>query len=124
LEQNRETMKLRGESGGVPSRAGGAGGGSGAKRAFTRKSSSVKVVKGTDGKNNIDKNSTEDIMVQMRKNGDLAKITALRTTGKPKATVKINTNPVKVKAKAKPVKVKPSVKVVGKRVIKIKSNNL
>lgn len=117
-------MKLRGESGGVPSRAGGAGGGSVAKRAFTRKSSSVKVVKGTDGKNNMDKNATEDIMTQMRKNGDLAKITALRTTGKPKATVKINTNPVKVKEKAKPVKVKPSVKVVGKRVIKIKSNNL
>jgi len=116
-------MKLRGESGGVPSRAGGAGGGSVAKRAFTRKSS-VKVVKGTDGKNNMDKNSTADIMAQMRKNGDLAKITALRTTGKPKATVKINTNPVKVKEKAKPVKVKPSVKVVGKRVIKIKSNNL
>ena len=39
-----------------------------------------------------------------------------------KNVIKINSNPVKVKPKAKPVN--SSVKVTGKQVIKIKSNNL
>ena len=52
--------------------------------------SSVKVVKGTDGKSNMDKNTTANIVAQMRKSGDLARITALRYTGKPSQTIKIN----------------------------------
>lgn len=118
-------MKLRGESGGVPSRAGRAGGGSVAKRAFTRKSSSVKVIPKKDMTTTVVDNINATSRAGWLKSGINARGAArLVDIGKPKATVKINTNPVKVKEKAKPVKVKPSVKVVGKRVIKIKSNNL
>jgi curli biogenesis system outer membrane secretion channel CsgG len=64
--------------------------------------SAVKVVRGTDGKTNMDKNATTDIMTQLRKSGEVAKITALRSTGKPNTTVKINSGNTVKKAAAKP----------------------
>jgi hypothetical protein len=70
---------------------------------------SVRVVKGTNGKTNMDKNAVTDIMTQMRKSGDVAKITALRYTGKPKGVIKINTN--------------PRVPIQGKKVVAPKSTN-
>ena len=90
-------MKLRGESGGVPARMGGVSGtftprgGSVAKRAFTRKSSAVKVVpKGSPMQNAI-KNNIATARNQRAKSGLEAKYDGKQVvTGKPAATVKIN----------------------------------
>ena len=106
-------ISSRGEMGvGGGSRGGFGGGGRSKavkptiKKKLAEPKSAVKVVKGTNGQNNMDRNATEDIMAQLRKNGDLAKITALRYTGKPNTTVKINSG--KTAKKAAPAKKAPS----------------
>jgi hypothetical protein len=108
-------ISSRGEMGvGGGSRGGSIGGGVARRRANSTaaakvvkpkdkvKPKNVKVVKGSDGQNNMDRNATTDIMTQLRKSGEVAKITALRSTGKPNTTVKINSGNTVKKAAAKP----------------------